>query len=732
MASARRLAGVGRRGCGFAAGGGRRRRRRRRRRGRAQTSVTVGGWRLSRLARSCRHRGRPQASGGDQRLQPAAAGRRSAAPGFRHLTAGGGDDLLPADETAGHRQPQQTHLVLGVHALRWKGIRAGNWLERACVCQARKHRRPSRVPPVRSQREGLRHAQVHRHLVSSAPSAGRVRAWRRCASPRPPARISPGAWAMPSSRPASASPSGSIPTSRPISGSVEVARVGSAPDPRDFVSTPRTSPSAGWSWWRASERFSLATRTAERGLVVAAAAERPRPRRLHPGDRFHRHPRQPRRRPLPRRAGRSRLRLQSVRGDRRAAGVSLLGRTRLQDPLSARADRSGGADGGAQHSGRDDHRVGRLADGEVRRHAAAAELSAGDRRRAVRQRADRGPLRPRPDLHRRRQPRPGRRGGGADAADPRRARTLLRPPLSLCQARPDRGARLLAGGDGEPRRHHLRRPRPAHRSPGPECRAASNPGTHRRPRAGSHVVRRPGDDALVGRPLAQRVVRRLDGQQDHRRALSRAGVGAGLAARGRGGDGRRRPSQQPAGAPAGDRRLLGDGRAATGLRQGPRRPRHGRRVGGSRGVPQGGARLLGGARLGQRHRRRSLVVAVASLGDRRGRRAAHLRRPAGHALGRRRGRRRRSGEDPPAALPQLRSDGAGPELGGPRRPQVPRRRGDRDPHPGAHRGESRDLARRRRRSARLGDARRRTLAATTAGRFRGRCSSLWPRSRRRS
>ena len=34
---------------------------------------------------------------------------------------------------------------------------------------------------------------------------------------------------------------------------------------------------------------------------------------------------------------------------------------------------------------------------------------------------------------------------------------------------------------------------------------------HHRPRDGAHVVRRPGDDALVGRPVAQRVVRRVHG-----------------------------------------------------------------------------------------------------------------------------------------------------------------------------------------------------------------------------
>ena len=46
------------------------------------------------------------------------------------------------------------------------------------------------------------------------------------------------------------------------------------------------------------------------------------------------------------------------------------------------------------------------------------------------------------------------------------------------------------------------------------------------PRTGPHVVRRPGDHALVERPVAQRVVRllrRLPGPRPHRRASRRSG-----------------------------------------------------------------------------------------------------------------------------------------------------------------------------------------------------------------
>ena len=50
----------------------------------------------------------------------------------------------------------------------------------------------------------------------------------------------------------------------------------------------------------------------------------------------------------------------------------------------------------------------------------------------------------------------------------------------------------------------------------------------RRPRGRAPVVRRPGDDGLVGRPVAQRGLRDVDGGQGHARAASRV---AGLAAK---------------------------------------------------------------------------------------------------------------------------------------------------------------------------------------------------------
>ncbi len=85
----------------------------------------------------------------------------------------------------------------------------------------------------------------------------------------------------------------------------------------------------------------------------------------------------------------------------------------------------------------------------------------------------------------------------------------LRPALPVRQVRPDLRARVQLGRHGERRRHRLHRhgglPRPAHRG------QADPAGGVPDPRAGPHVVRRPGDHALVERPVAQRVLRLLRG-----------------------------------------------------------------------------------------------------------------------------------------------------------------------------------------------------------------------------
>ena len=134
----------------------------------------------------------------------------------------------------------------------------------------------------------------------------------------------------------------------------------------------------------------------------------------------------------------------------------------------------------------------------------------------------------------------------------------LRLPLPVRQVRPAVRAGVQRRGDGERRRGHLpgglRLPQQGHRR---GVRAARRDGAAR---DGAHVVRRPRDHALVGRPVAQRVLRDLhvgaragDGDPLDRRLddLRQRGEGLGL-------------PPGPAALDAPDRR---------------RHPRHGRRAG---------------------------------------------------------------------------------------------------------------------------------------------------------
>ena len=84
----------------------------------------------------------------------------------------------------------------------------------------------------------------------------------------------------------------------------------------------------------------------------------------------------------------------------------------------------------------------------------------------------------------------------------------VRPPVPVREVRPALRAGVQRRRDGERRRgdHHASTTCSGRRSPQAmiERRAADDPA-----RAGAHVVRRPGDHAVVGRPVAERVVRRV-------------------------------------------------------------------------------------------------------------------------------------------------------------------------------------------------------------------------------
>ena len=124
-----------------------------------------------------------------------------------------------------------------------------------------------------------------------------------------------------------------------------------------------------------------------------------------------------------------------------------------------------------------------------------------------------------------------------EVARPRAAllHRVLRHPLPGRQARPRGHPRLRLRGHGEPRLRDLpgdgAAGRPGHGGPH-RARAGGRRGGG--PRARPHVVRRPGDHALVGGDLAQRGLRHLHGDAVRRRLPARVGdAGSASASRAR-------------------------------------------------------------------------------------------------------------------------------------------------------------------------------------------------------
>ena len=192
----------------------------------------------------------------------------------------------------------------------------------------------------------------------------------------------------------------------------------------------------------------------------------------------------------------------------------------------------------------------------------------------------------------------------------------LRHPVPVRQVRPAVRPGVQRGRDGERRRgdvpRGLRLPQPRHPL---DLRA---PRRDRAARDGAHVVRRPRDHALVGRPVAQRVVRDVReralpgaghrvhrGVDDLRERREELGVPPGpapLHPPGR----RRHPG------PAGRRGQL----RRDHLRQGRVGAQAARRLRRARAVPRRAARLLRGPQVGQRDLRRPAGRAGAGLGAR--------------------------------------------------------------------------------------------------------------------
>ncbi len=108
-------------------------------------------------------------------------------------------------------------------------------------------------------------------------------------------------------------------------------------------------------------------------------------------------------------------------------------------------------------------------------------------------------------------PRQGRRRAVHDhPAELRRDAPAVRDPLPVRRLPPGVRAGVQRRRDGEPGLRHLPRPARLHQPGHP--RHAGPAGHDRHPRDGAPVVRQPRHAGVVGRPVAQRVVRRVHGQ----------------------------------------------------------------------------------------------------------------------------------------------------------------------------------------------------------------------------
>ena len=166
-----------------------------------------------------------------------------------------------------------------------------------------------------------------------------------------------------------------------------------------------------------------------------------------------------------------------------------------------------------EEAGRRARRRGHAPVRDHRDHVDVPGRARGRSVRALARRVHRRERRRRHDPARDLLPRLARRAHGRRAAvhrDQAGLRVLpppLRRPVPVREVRPAVRARVQRRRDGERRcgdvPRGLRLPLPRHPLP---LRAARR---DRAARDGAHVVRRPRDDALVGRPVAQRVVRHL-------------------------------------------------------------------------------------------------------------------------------------------------------------------------------------------------------------------------------
>ena len=283
--------------------------------------------------------------------------------------------------------------------------------------------------------------------------------------------------------------------------------------------------------------------------------------------------------------------------DRRPPHAPDLGRAGLPRPFQAHRRRAGQFQGLLHHPDRQARRPRRRhAAHQLRQHPEDAELPGGAGGRRAR-----APVRQagwRRHRHRddRRQARFGHLRPGGHARPAALLQQLLRHPVPAAQAGPDRDPGRFQRRHGKLGRGRLQRADPAVR---PEEKPREGQEVHLQhqcPRAGAPVVRQPGDDGLVGQPVAQRRLRVMDGDQGDPPLPSRMAPLPGRHGRARIRD---EPGRAQDHAPDPDPdRDRGAGRR--GLRrhhlpEGRGFPAHAGSLPGRIGLPQGHARLHGEA-----------------------------------------------------------------------------------------------------------------------------------------
>ena len=267
-----------------------------------------------------------------------------------------------------------------------------------------------------------------------------------------------------------------------------------------------------------------------------------------------------RRRHLPGRGGGGPLPLHPVRGHRRPPRVPLLRRALVQGALAADHPHPRRPDSPSptrRRSSDDGQRTGQPAGRRValRRDPAAAQLPGRLRRRARSSSSTPARAAAACPLRIVVPARPRRRGAyavevtGAVLAQLEDYFGIALPvrearPASPCRSSTPAPWRTRASS---PTQQSILLTKPGETTPDRQRRYAE----HRRPRAGPPVVRQPRHHALVGRHLAERGLRHLDGRQDRRRAGSPSGTATstGCSSRSRV-MGQRQPAQRPHDPPA--------------------------------------------------------------------------------------------------------------------------------------------------------------------------------------